>query len=144
MNLKQSFQMAFKSIRSNRVRSLLTMLGIIIGVAAVIIMVSVVQGSNRHIKEYYERLGNNRITVSAEQWGGADISQQLYDYCLSLGPLVYGVTPDASTEGPIIYRDKSTENMESGGPSIKLGSPQFSLCNNFQIARGRDLCNMDV
>ena len=75
MNLKQSFQMAFKSIRSNRVRSLLTMLGIIIGVAAVIIMVSVVQGSNRHIKEYYERLGNNRITVSAEQWGGADISQ---------------------------------------------------------------------
>ena len=41
MNLKQSFQMAFKSIRSNRVRSLLTMLGIIIGVAAVIIMVSV-------------------------------------------------------------------------------------------------------
>ena len=42
MNLKQSFQMAFKSIRSNRVRSLLTMLGIIIGVAAVIIMVSVV------------------------------------------------------------------------------------------------------
>lgn len=144
MNLKQSFQMAFKSIRSNRVRSLLTMLGIIIGVAAVIIMVSVVQGSNRHIKEYYERLGNNRITVSAEQWGGADISQQLYDYCLSLGPLVYGVTPDASTEGPIIYRDKSTENMESGGPSIKLGSPQFSLCNNFQIARGRDLCKMDV
>ena len=144
MNLKQSFQMAFKSIRSNRVRSLLTMLGIIIGVAAVIIMVSVVQGSNRHIKEYYERLGNNRITVSAEQWGGADISQQLYDYCLSLGPLDYGVTPDASTEGPIIYRDKSTENMESGGPSIKLGSPQFSLCNNFQIARGRDLCKMDV
>ena len=144
MNLQQSFRMAFKSIRSNRVRSLLTMLGIIIGVAAVIIMVSVVQGSNRHIKEYYERLGNNRITVSAEQWGGADISQQLYDYCLSLGPLVYGVTPDASTEGPIIYRDKSTENMESGGPSVKLGSPQFSLCNNFQIARGRDLCKMDV
>ena len=144
MNLKQSFRMAFKSIRSNRVRSLLTMLGIIIGVAAVIIMVSVVQGSNRHIKEYYERLGNNRITISAEQWGGADISQQLYDYCLSLGTLVYGVTPDASTEGPLIYQDKSTENMESGGPSIKLGSPQFSLCNNFQIARGRDLCKMDV
>ena len=92
MNLKQSFRMAFKSIRANRVRSLLTMLGIIIGVAAVIIMVSVVQGSNRQLKEYYERLGNNRITVSAEQWGGMDISRILYDYCLSLGPLVYGVT----------------------------------------------------
>ena len=144
MNLKQSFRMAFKSIRANRVRSLLTMLGIIIGVAAVIIMVSVVQGSNRQLKEYYERLGNNRITVSAEQWGGMDISQILYDYCLSLGPLVYGVTPDVTTDGPIIYRDKSTENMDSGGPTIKLGSPQFSLCNNFQLARGRDLCKMDI
>ena len=144
MNLKQSFRMAFKSIRSNRVRSLLTMLGIIIGVAAVIIMVSVVRGSNRHIKEYYERMGNNRITVSAEQWGGMDISQSLYDYCLSLGPLVYGVTPDITTEGPIIYRDKSTGDMENGSPSIKLGSVQYSLCNNFQIARGRDLCQMDI
>ena len=144
MNLKQSFRMAFKSIRSNRVRSLLTMLGIIIGVAAVIIMVSVVRGSNRHIKEYYERMGNNRITVSAEQWGGMDISQSLYDYCLSLGPLVYGVTPDITTEGSIIYRDKSTGDMENGSPSIKLGSVQYSLCNNFQIARGRDLCQMDI
>ena len=144
MNLKQSFRMAFKSIRSNRVRSLLTMLGIIIGVAAVIIMVSVVRGSNRHIKEYYERMGNNRITVSAEQWGGMDISQSLYDYCLSLGPLVYGVTPDITTEGPIIYRDKSTGDMENGSQSIKLGSVQYSLCNNFQIARGRDLCQMDI
>ena len=117
---------------------------IIIGVAAVIIMVSVVRGSNRHIKEYYERMGNNRITVSAEQWGGMDISQSLYDYCLSLGPLVYGVTPDITTEGPIIYRDKSTGDMENGSPSIKLGSVQYSLCNNFQIARGRDLCQMDI
>ena len=144
MNLKQSFRMAFKSIRSNRVRSLLTMLGIIIGVAAVIIMVSVVRGSNQQLRAYYERLGNNRITVSAQQWGGRDISQTLYGYCLSLGPLVLGVTPDATTEGPIIYRDKNTEDMENGSPTIKLGSAQFSLCNNFQIEKGRDLCQMDV
>ncbi len=144
MNLKQSFRMAFKSIRANRVRSLLTMLGIIIGVAAVIIMVSVVQGSNRQLKAYYERLGNNRITVSAEQWDGADISQALYDYCIGLGPLIYGVTPDGTAEGPLRYLDRSTEDMESGSPTIKLGSAQFSLCNNFQIERGRDLCQMDI
>ena len=144
MNLKQAMKMALKSIWGKKMRSFLTMLGIIIGVAAVIIMVSVVQGSNRHLKEYYERLGNNRITISAEQWGGGDISQPLYDYCLSLGSLVHGVTPDATTEGPIIYRDKSTEDMESGSPTIKLGSSQFSLCNNFQIEKGRDLCQMDI
>ena len=55
-----------------------------------------------------------------------------------------GVTPDATTEGPILYRDKNTEDMENGSPTIKLGSAQFSLCNNFQIEKGRDLCQMDV
>ena len=144
MNLDQSFRMAVKSIRSNKVRSMLTMLGIIIGVAAVIIMVSVVQGSNRQLKEYYERMGNNRITIEVQQEGGTDISQQLYDFCLGLGPLVQGVTPDVPTSGPIIYLDRSTADMESGEPSLKLGSTQFALCNNFQIEKGRDLCQMDV
>ena len=143
MNLKQSFRMAFKSIRSNRVRSLLTMLGIIIGVAAVIIMVSVVRGSNQQLRAYYERLGNNRITVSAQQWGGRDISQTLYDYCLSLGPLVLGVPPHATPAGPIISRDQTTAALEHGSPTIKLGSAQFSLCNNFQIEKGRERCQMD-
>ena len=144
MNVGQSFRLAIKSLLTSKARALLTMLGIIIGVAAVIIMVSVVRGSNQQLRAYYERLGNNRITVSAQQWGGRDISQTLYDYCLSLGPLVLGVTPDATTEGPIIYRDKNTEDMENGSPTIKLGSAQFSLCNNFQIEKGRDLCQMDV
>ncbi|NLT14943.1 MAG: ABC transporter permease, partial [Clostridiales bacterium] len=51
MNVRQGFKMAAKSIFSNKVRSFLTMLGIIIGVAAVVIMVSVVQGQNQKIKE---------------------------------------------------------------------------------------------
>ncbi len=144
MNINQSLKMAFKSIRSNRVRSTLTMLGIIIGVAAVIIMVSVVQGSNKQIKEYYERLGTNKITVAANQWSGKDISQQLYDYCLSLDELVMGVSPDSDTSGPIRYNDKSTEQMENGASTVKLGSAQFSICNNFHIEKGRDLCQMDI
>ena len=44
MNLWQAFKMAFKSISMKKTRSFLTMLGIIIGVASVVIMVSVVQG----------------------------------------------------------------------------------------------------
>ena len=55
MNITQSFKMAIKSITDNKARSILTMLGIIIGVAAVIIMVSVVQGANQWSKEYYEK-----------------------------------------------------------------------------------------
>ncbi len=47
MNLVQAFKMAFKSIAMKKTRSFLTMLGIIIGVASVVIMVSVVSGQNK-------------------------------------------------------------------------------------------------
>ena len=54
MNLWQAFKMAFKSISMKKTRSFLTMLGIIIGVASVVIMVSVVQGQNRQTMEMFE------------------------------------------------------------------------------------------
>ena len=55
MNLTQAFKMAFKSIWMKKMRSALTMLGIIIGVASVVIMVSVVSGQNKRNMEYYEK-----------------------------------------------------------------------------------------
>ena len=53
MNLWQAFKMAFKSIAMKKGRSFLTMLGIIIGVASVVIMVSVVQGQNKKNMEHF-------------------------------------------------------------------------------------------
>ena len=54
MNLWQAFKMAFKSIAMKKTRSFLTMLGIIIGVASVVIMVSVMQGQAKKNMEYFE------------------------------------------------------------------------------------------
>ena len=51
MNLKQAFKMAIKSIAASKMRTFLTMLGIIIGVCAVIVLVSVVQGSTGSITD---------------------------------------------------------------------------------------------
>jgi len=146
VNIGQSFKMAFKSIFSNKARSVLTMLGIIIGVAAVIIMVSVVQGSNQQMKDYYESMGTNKITIYASQWNGADITQDLYDYCLSLDDLVMGVTPNAYyyNRSGIKYKTVSTENMENGRTQVYMGSDQYSLCNNFEIELGRDLSYLDI
>ena len=67
MNLVQAFKMAFKSIFMKKTRSFLTMLGIIIGVASVVIMVSVVQGQNKRSMEYFEAMGDNKIQVYAYQ-----------------------------------------------------------------------------
>jgi len=137
--------MAFKSIYNNKVRSILTMLGIIIGVAAVIIMVSIVEGSNRQIREYYESMGTNKIEIYAYKWNGEDITDELYNYCLSLDELVLGVTPSAYYwGGSIRYKTVSTDNMEYGRPQVYMGSDQFSLCNNFEIEYGRDISYLDV
>ena len=82
MNIWQAFKMAFKSISMKKTRSFLTMLGIIIGVASVVIMVSVVQGQNKKNLEFYEKMGDNKINVQAFSYydSGDSISQGLYDY----------------------------------------------------------------
>ena len=59
-----SFKLALKSIWSNRMRSFLTMLGIIIGVAAVIILVGIVNGEMSYMTESLSSMGTNRITVN--------------------------------------------------------------------------------
>ena len=59
-----SVLMAFESIKDKKIRSFLTMLGIIIGVGAVLILVSVVQGYNADLTAYYEKQGVNKVNVS--------------------------------------------------------------------------------
>ena len=65
MNLTQAFKIAVKSIAAKKARSALTMLGVIIGLAAVIILVSYAEGQNRQMREYYESLGNNVVNINA-------------------------------------------------------------------------------
>jgi putative ABC transport system permease protein len=137
--------MALKSIWSNKVRSALTMLGIIIGVAAVIILVSVVRGQNIKMKEYYESMGTNKVNISAYVWNGKDVSQQLYDFCLEQSDIVVGVTPNMSTWGDIKYRATNTSAHPTyGSPQVYYGSDRYSQCNNYTLERGRDISFLDV
>ena len=64
MNILQSFKMAMKSIMGNKMRSFLTMLGIIIGVASVIILVSLVNGQMSYMTESFASMGTNQISVN--------------------------------------------------------------------------------
>ena len=68
MNIIQTFKMSIKSIWHNKTRSLLTMLGIIIGVASVITLVSVMQGAQKQIMDSYNSMGTNRIDVYYSSW----------------------------------------------------------------------------
>ena len=158
MNFTQAFKMAAKSISANKGRSALTMLGVIIGLAAVIILVSYAQGQNMAMRAYYESMGTNTINVSASSYrGDVDIGGALYDYCLQLDDLVVGVSPTGYlySDPTIKFGSKTiSRQWESVGggammstgqyPNLILGNDKYGLCNDYVIAQGRDLSYLDV
>ena len=151
MNLMQAFKMAFKSISSKKTRSFLTMLGIIIGVASVVVMVSVVSGQNKRNMEYYEKMGDNKITINANSYTGQDMDQILNDFILRMGDSVIGITPDIQLYGDemlVKYGAKtySTQNWDNWEEMIQvvLGNDKYGVCNNYQLAGGRELSYLDM
>ena len=69
MSFAESFRMAVQGVLANRMRSLLTMLGITIGVAAVIVLVAVGNGSGAAVRQQIEGLGTNIVTVMPGGFG---------------------------------------------------------------------------
>ena len=89
------------------------MLGIIIGIASVMTIVSTINGMNKRSLEQMEAMGTNRITVSAYLYNGQNAFEELYDYCNSLGSkLVQGVTPTGYCNATVVYGSKSSAAME--------------------------------
>jgi len=97
VNLKQSFVLALKSLASSKMRAILTMLGIIIGVAAVIIIVSMVNGVTGDVVAQFEKMGATTINVNVMGRGGnrsvsVDDMQDLVDdnpqYLKSMTPVI--------------------------------------------------------
>ena len=81
--MRENIRLAFQGIWSHKLRSVLTMLGIIIGIAAIITIVSTIQGTNEQIKENLIGAGNNVVTVQLNQSG--------YPYDMSWSPIPSGV-----------------------------------------------------
>ena len=70
MNFGQSFRLALKSLMTSKMRALLTMLGIIIGVGAVIVITSLGNGMQNMMNEQFEKLGANLVQVQLFMYGG--------------------------------------------------------------------------
>lgn len=144
MSILQSIKMAAKSIGSNKGRSFLTMLGIIIGIAAVIILVSIVQAQQDAVMEQFEKMGTNQISVYYYQWGSGgtpDYTKELEQLAAELGPeKVIGVTPQKyAWSNSVRYQSKTAEY-----PNIYLASDKYSVCTGFKLKGGRDLCYLDI
>lgn len=135
--------MALDSITEKKGRSFLTMLGIIIGVTAVLVLVAMVTGYNSDMTAYYEKLGVNKVTVTLSWYDtsrASDLMTSLYEYGNGeLSDLVEGVTPDLATRLPIQYGGKAVDST-----SVSLGSDQYAACSNYILESGRDILPYDI
>ncbi|SBV95543.1 Efflux ABC transporter, permease protein [uncultured Eubacteriales bacterium] len=138
-----SLLMALDSIREKKGRSFLTMLGIIIGVTAVLVLVALVSGYNADITAYYEKLGVNKVTVNFTWYDttrAPDVMSLLYDYGNgTLSDKVEGVSPSLSTTMTAKYRTTTTEDT-----TVYFGGDQWSVCNNYTLDDGRDILDYDI
>ncbi len=131
MKLSEAARIAWEAILKNKIRSFLTMLGIIIGVAAVIIMVAISAGTEATIQEQITSLGTNLIFVQGSmQRGGpgqAPTGGLVFDDAAAIQDGVSGVTSvvveQNSSEtvkyGDILLEDISILGTTSGFPSVR-------------------------
>ena len=142
MNLSKTIGLAFSSIRSNKMRSFLTMLGIIIGVAAVIVLVSIMDGITGEVSSAFESFGMNNITVMITPRGGTryvepgdlyelvDENPGLYAYC----------SPKVTTTANI----KSPDSSDSVNASVTGVDETYDDIDDLATTQGRFLQYVDI
>lgn len=137
MNYTNLFKIALRAIFANKMRSFLTALGIIIGVASVITMLAIGQGSKRSIQANIAEMGSNMIMVhpGADMRGGvrqdpsAMQTLKLTDYQTLKDECSYikAISPVVSTSGQFINGNNSTQSTIYGVNQEYLGIRQLSV-----------------
>ena len=135
MNYINLFKVALKAISNNKFRSFLSMLGIIIGVAAVIIMMAIGQGSKQSIRENISQMGTNLIMIRprADMRGGVrqdpsamqTLKQEDYDAILQDKKYITYVSPEVTASGQVIYGANNTSTSLYGENTDYLNIKQW-------------------
>ena len=124
MNILNLFKVSLKAVANNKMRSFLSMLGIIIGVAAVIIMMSIGQGSKESIRQELSTMGTNLLTIrpGADMRGGVrqdpsamqTLKMADYERILREKRFVTKVSPEVTASGQAIYGNNNTTSSMYG------------------------------
>ena len=140
MNPIKVIKIAWLALLKNKVRSLLTMLGIIIGVAAVIIMIAISAGTEATIQEQITGLGSNLIYVSASfgqgrPGEGMSSGGLVYDDAFAIADQINGVKG-------VVVEQSSTQTLKAGDVSLEdvtiMGTTgDFPSVRDMEIASGR-------
>ena len=148
MNIANLFKIALKALSNNKMRCILTMLGIIIGVGSVITMLAIGQGSKQSIKENISEMGSNMIMIhpGTEQRGGvrqsADDQQTLkpsdYEAVVNECQYVNAVSPQVSKSGQWV-------NGNNNYPSSIYGiTPEYLEIRKLSVSEGSMFTERDI
>jgi putative ABC transport system permease protein len=145
MNLLENIRISFRALTANKLRSGLTMLGIIIGVAAVVALMSIGRGATRSITSRVEGLGSNLISISSarnvRQAGVGALPTPLYysDYQAIVKDTnnLVGISPIYQTSAQVMYGANQSQF------SITGVTPEFASVQAYTVAQGRFISNGD-
>ena len=149
MNFTQSFKLAVKSLMTSKMRALLTMLGIIIGVAAVIVITSLGNGMQQMMNEQFEKLGANLIQV--QLWSAGDNSRtitpdDMYELQEKYPQYIASVSPYVSPQGAVVRQGSKEYTRTSiyGVSEAFFEASRGQTMSGEQLAEGRFLQYIDV
>ena len=133
-----SFKMALRSIGSNKMRAILTMLGIIIGVMALVVLVSLVNGATSSVTDTISSLGSSLLTVTIADDKGQPITMDTLDQWMETEENLGLIAPYAS--------DSLTgrANGESGTVTVYGATPAYYDVQGLQLSMGRWLKQTDI
>ncbi|NLO86471.1 MAG: FtsX-like permease family protein [Clostridiales bacterium] len=134
----QSLKMALKAITGNKMRSFLTILGVVIGVVAIVVLVSIGQGTNQSVVSSIEGMGTNLINVSIRARRTNPISLEGL-LVLSDNEYIEHVAPIASVSGTV----KAGVTTYSDG-TIQGTTPGYDVIRDWTVEKGRFLQQPDI
>jgi putative ABC transport system permease protein len=148
VNLLSIPRLALKALHQNALRSGLTMLGIIIGVGAVICVVAIGEGASASVERAITNIGANMIWVEAGgvnragvrtgAFGTKTLTLGDYDAIKESIPLVTNVTPQADTRVQVVYGN------QNWGTTVRGVGPEYLALKNWNIVRGGMYTDVDV
>ena len=136
----QSFKLALKSIRSNKMRSFLTMLGIIIGVASVIILVSLVNAYMSYMTESFASLGTNQINVNVVNLSSRSVSvDEMYEFYEGKEDIFDNMTPIVNVNTVVKHGNDSMSST-----SVTGVSEEYLDIKDYDLIQGRNIQYSDI
>jgi putative ABC transport system permease protein len=151
MSILETIRFALRGITANKMRSGLTVLGILIGVAAVILLVAVGNGSAKAIQDTIEQLGTNTLTVSsggARQGTATGTATQNTSLTLDMVSALQDpqAAPDVRNASPVVTGSQTLvyEGVDHSVTQFVGTYPTYVSASNYTIGRGSPFTSEDV